>query len=224
MLCNISREYLNKIENNIKVASDDVMMKISLILHRYLKYKPLDIIIDYLRVRFPTCDIKYIVHKVLGLKIQYLIKQDKALYSYDEQYTLGNISIMVSKDKDKGCLLELKGQGCREMEYILQASNKTWISFLQDILYHQGIIKRLDIAVNDNIGIVDIKELVNRCDTGKCISTFRQYQVCKSGKLVHSKDNIGSDNAESTNTGQSLYIGSKRSELYFWTSRPWRSI
>ena len=72
MLCNISREYLNKIENNIKVASDDVMMKVSLILHRYLKYKPLDIIIDYLRVRFPTCDIKYIVHKVLGLKIQYL--------------------------------------------------------------------------------------------------------------------------------------------------------
>jgi phage replication initiation protein len=43
------------------------------------------------------------------------LHEDYAFYSYMEQYVCGDIVVMVSPDEDKGCLLELKGKGCRQL-------------------------------------------------------------------------------------------------------------
>lgn len=42
-------------------------------------------------------------------------------YGYEEQYILGDISLLVSFNLSLGVLLELKGKGCRQMEtYLLE--------------------------------------------------------------------------------------------------------
>lgn len=58
---------------------------------------------DYVRIRFPTTDVKHIVEDVLRLKLPYFIHEDYGFYSYTEHYYLGDIFVLVSPELEKGC-------------------------------------------------------------------------------------------------------------------------
>ena len=70
-------------------------------------------------------------------------------------------------------------------------------------------MKRLDLAINDMAGILDIPELTEKCNREECISVFRSFKSYRSGELVKSKeqDRYGMENT--------LYVGSLKSEVYF---------
>ena len=50
-------------------------------------------------------------------------------------------------------LLELKGRGCRQFESYLLAQERSWYEFFMDVLMEDGVMKRLDLAINDKTGI-----------------------------------------------------------------------
>lgn len=83
-------------------------------------YKPLFLLIDYFRVRFPTTDALKIIRDVLQLKADYMLYEDFGKYGYESKYVLGDINIMCSMQEHLGVLLELKGRGCRQMESSIQ--------------------------------------------------------------------------------------------------------
>ena len=70
---------------------------------------PLTLLFDYVRIRFPTTDVRKIIQEILHLKFEYMLHEDYAFYSYQEQYVMGDIVVMLSHEEDKGVLLELKG-------------------------------------------------------------------------------------------------------------------
>ncbi|MDU5408455.1 MAG: replication initiation factor domain-containing protein, partial [Streptococcus agalactiae] len=117
------------------------------------------------------------------------------------------IVVLVSHDVSKGVLLELKGKGCRQFENFLLAQHRSWYGFFQDCMEHKGIFKRLDLAINDKTGILNIPELAKKCKQEECISVFRSFKNYRSGELVH-RD-------EKPDMGNTLYIGSLKSEVYF---------
>ena len=121
---------------------------------------------------FPTMDIKHIIKDVLRLNIQYMLHEDWAYFSYTEQYYIGDVFVYTSDDEEKGVLLELKGKGCRQMESYLLAQERSWYDFLMDCLVEGGIMKRLDLAINDRTGILNIPELIQKCKNDECISVF----------------------------------------------------
>ena len=114
---------------------------------------------DYVRIRFPTTDVKHIVEDVLRLKLPYFIHEDYGFYSYTEHYYLGDIFVLVSPELEKGVLLELKGRGCRQFESYLLAQERSWYEFFMDVLMEDGVMKRLDLAINDKTGILNIPHL-----------------------------------------------------------------
>ena len=77
-------------------------------LERFNPDAPLELLFDYVRIRFPTTDVKHIVEDVLRLKLPYFIHEDYGFYSYTEHYYLGDIFVLVSPELEKGVLLELK--------------------------------------------------------------------------------------------------------------------
>ena len=102
-----------------------------------------------------------------------------------------------------------KGQMCiRDRSYLL-AQERSWYDFLMDCLVDGGVMKRLDLAINDKAGILDIPELTQKCDNEECVSVFRSYKSYASGELIksHEQDKAG--------MGHTLYIGSLKSEVYF---------
>lgn len=209
LMAGISREHLNRIEAGKVHLTNGMKLKLLEALEKFNPEAPLFLLFDYVRIRFPTLDIQHIIKDVLKLNINYMLHEDYGFYSYTEHYYLGDIFVFTSADEEKGVLLELKGKGCRQFESYLVAQERSWYDFLMDALLEGGVMKRLDLAINDRAGILDIPELTEKCNREECISVFRSFKSYASGELIKKQEQ------DKAGMGHTLYIGSLKSEVYF---------
>ena len=157
--CGISREHYNRIEKEKLPLTEELKETLEKQIERFNPQEPLFLLIDYFRVRFPTTDALKIIRDVLQLKADYMLYEDYGKYGYESKYVLGDINIMCSMQEHLGVLLELKGRGCRQMESYLLAQERSWYDFMLDCMTAGGVMKRLDLAINDRVGILDIPKL-----------------------------------------------------------------
>ena len=204
----ITREYLNKIESGKMKPSKELLEMLYKELARFNPEAPLTMLFDYVKIRFPTLDIQHIIKDILKLNINYMLHEDYGHYSYTEHYSLGDIFIYTSADEEKGVLLELKG-GCRQFESYLLAQQRSWYDFLMDALIDGGVMKRIDLAINDHTGILDIPELAEKCRKREYIGKSRSYKFYQSGELIKHRE----DDREYM--GCIFYLGSLKSDVYF---------
>ena len=204
--CGISREYYNRIEKGKLPLTEELKEILEKQIERFNPKKPLFLLVDYFRVRFPTTDALAIIRDVLQLKADYMLYEDYGKYGYESKYVLGDINIMCSMQEHLGVLLELKGKGCRQMECYLWAQERSWYDFMLDCMTAGGVMKRLDLAINDRAGILDIPKLKAKYKAGECVSYFRMQ------KDYSGTEKCGSDTPK--NTGETIYLGSTSSELY----------
>ena len=209
VMAGISREHLSRIESGKVAVTEEMKVKLLEALEKFNPETPLTMLFDYVRIRFPTLDIGHIIKDILQLNIQYMIHEDFGHYSYTEHYYIGDIFVYTSPDEEKGVLLELKGKGCRQFESYLLAQERSWYDFLMDALVDGGVMKRLDLAINDHTGMLDIPELTEKCRNEECVSVFRSFKSYASGELVKHEEQ------DKAGMGYTLYIGSLKSEVYF---------
>lgn len=198
----ISRQYLSGLEAGRYPLTDEVYKKLMSTVEGGL-----NLVIDYVRVRFRTMDYGYIIEDILGLKMDYMVYEDYGWYGYSSHYEYGDIFVLMSVDKEKGTLFEIKGQGCRQFEGVLQAQKRTWYDFFFACVQENAVFKRVDLAVNDMLGILDVRQLAKKCSDHECVSKFRGYKTYLSGELVPREEKVG--------MGYTLYIGSVHSDIYF---------
>lgn len=203
----ITRQYLSDIETKKIIPSSELQVSLLETLERFNPEAPLEMLFDYVRIRFSTTDVQKVVEEILRLKMSYFLHEDYGFYSYSEHYALGDIFVLVSHEIEKGVLVELKGRGCRQFESYLLAQKRSWYEFFMDSLIAGGVMKRIDLAINDKTGILNIPNLTEKCRQEECISVFRSFKSYRSGELVR-KD-------EKQCMGNTLYIGSLQSEVYF---------
>ena len=209
VMAGISREHLSRIESGKVAVTEEMKVKLLEALEKFNPEAPLTMLFDYVRIRCPTLDIGHIIKDNLQLNIQYMIHEDFGHYSYTEHYYIGDIFVYTSPDEEKGVLLELKGKGCRQFESYLLAQERSWYDFLMDALVDGGVMKRLDLAINDHTGMLDIPELTEKCRNEECVSVFRSFKSYASGELVKHEEQ------DKAGMGYTLYIGSLKSEVYF---------
>ena len=208
-MAGVSREYISRLESGKVALTEEIKVKLTDALDKLNPENPLEMVLDYVRIRFPTQDVRHVVEDILKIRLDVMIHEDFGFYSYSEHYVLGDVFVLTSPDKEKGTLLELKGKGCRQMESYLLAQHRSWYDFLMDALLEGGVMKRLDLAINDMAGILDIPELTEKCNHEECISVFRSFKSYRSGELVKSREQ------DRYGMGNTLYIGSLKSEVYF---------
>jgi len=209
IMAGISREHLNRIEAGKVTLTDDMQDKLMGAVEKFNPDAPMFLLFDYVRIRFPTLDIQHVIKDILKLNIDYMLHEDYGHYKYTEHYYLGDVFVYTSQDEEKGTLLELKGKGCRQFESYLLAQERSWYDFLMDALIEGGVMKRLDLAINDRAGILDIPDLTAKCNREECVSLFRSFKSYASGELVKHNEQ------DKAGMGHTLYIGSLKSEVYF---------
>ena len=209
IMAGISREHLNRIEAGKVTLTDDMQDKLMEAVEKFNPDAPMFLLFDYVRIRFPTLDIQHVIRDILKLNIDYMLHEDYGHYKYTEHYYLGDVFVYTSQDEEKGTLLELKGKGCRQFESYLLAQERSWYDFLMDALVEGGVMKRLDLAINDRAGILDIPDLTAKCNREECVSLFRSFKSYASGELVKHNEQ------DKAGMGHTLYIGSLKSEVYF---------
>lgn len=162
----ISRRHFIRLKKGESVLSESLKATIESSLRKLNPDAPLNLIIDYVRIRFPTTDICHVVNDIMKLGIVHMIHEDFAHNGYDERYCLGEITVSVSQNIKLGCLVEMKGTGCRQFE----GMTRKW-------------------------------------ENNECVSKFGNYNYYRSGKSAY-RD-------EKDCMGETLYIGSRKSEIYF---------
>ena len=208
-LMGVGREHINRIESGKKGMSDRFKSILKDILQRYdTSYAP-EILFDYCRIRFPTQDIRYVLEQILHIRASRMLHEEHGFYGYSEQYVFGDISVMTSPDTKKGILLELKGKGCRQFERYLEAQKRNWYIFFRQVKEEGGVLKRIDLAINDGVGLLDVPWLVEKWKRKEYISIFRSFDRHESGSEVPERE--AGENA----MGNTFYCGSVRSEIYF---------
>lgn len=180
----ITRQYLSDIETKKIIPSSELQVSLLETLERFNPEAPLEMLFDYVRIRFSTTDVQKVVEEILRLKMSYFLHEDYGFYSYSEHYALGDIFVLVSHEIEKGVLVELKGRGCRQFESYLLAQKRSWYEFFMDSLIAGGVMKRIDLAINDKTGILNIPNLTEKCRQEECISVFRSFKSYRSGELV----------------------------------------
>ena len=154
VMAGVSREYVSRLESGKVALTEEIKGKFTDALDKLNPDNPLEMVLDYVRIRFPTQDVKHVVEDILKLRLDVMIHEDFGFYSYAKHYVLGDVFVLTSPDKEKGTLLELKGKGCRQMESYLLAQHRSWYDFLMDALIEGGVMKRLDLAINDHTGMI----------------------------------------------------------------------
>ena len=165
---------------------------------------PLVSMVDYIRVTFKTHDVDHIIENVLHLNKDFMTEKPNGFYGYVGTFELDFIKVFYSPPGDnRGILVELSGQGCRQFESFLDWRKKTWFDFFQDCIQHGGSFTRLDLAIDDKKTYFSIPELLKKAQKGECISRFRKSDY--NGSFDLSDGQMG---------GTTIYFGSKKSEAY----------
>ena len=179
--------------------------------------------IDYLRLSFPRLkDLDDFCVNFLHCPLSEFTEQETRLMNYTHLWQRGNIWIFDFFDKaitnDYQVCLQLSGQGCREMEVILEHKGITWQVFLQHILYsYQDVrVKRLDIALDElykGYGHEDqqilIPDLIKKLHANEIVlDTLKKWNITGGGSFTDNED-------MEANHGLSIYFGSRQSQLYF---------
>ena len=147
----ISETYYCELETGRRKASALMRDKIE---HAFdiLSPNPLYMLIDYVKIRFKTTNAKYVIENILQIKIRHMAHEDKRFNHYDGRYYYGNIEVFHSADETYGTILELKGQGCRQIESIFNEQKRGWYGFFWDCLeVSSGTVLSLSQAVYSSV-------------------------------------------------------------------------
>ena len=146
VMAGVSREYVSRIESGKVALTEEIKEKFTDALEKLNPENPLEMVLDYVKIRFPTQDVRHVVEDILQLKLDVMIHEDYGFYSYAEHYVLGDVFVLTSPEK---------------------------------------------------------------CNHEECISVFRSFKSYRSGELVRSNEQ------DRYGMGNTLYIGSLKSEVYF---------
>jgi len=105
-------------------------------------------------------------------------------YGYNKRITYEGVSILYDgHTPNMGIMLDMSGQGCRTFETL---GTGDWESLFDLIKHWQANklmnITRLDIAYDDNEGVLDIAKISNDTEAGNYIAKTRNYEVIISSK------------------------------------------
>ncbi|MDT2731551.1 replication initiation factor domain-containing protein [Streptococcus parauberis] len=180
--------------------------------------KQLTASIDYLRVRFRTCQFQRIINEVMGLGNKPFISEVYSRYGYTGFESFNHINLYYAVDDDQqGTLIEMTGQGCREFEwYLINEQKRSWTHFFKKCYEFSSSFEdkhfdrkdfvrftRIDIALDEHyseIGNYDLGRLNEKKEAGLISRKAKKY------RFIDGESNKKSD-------GKTIYFGTRQSDV-----------
>ena len=82
----MSREHVSRIENGKIKLTAEIKGQLTVALEKCNPDNPLEMLFDYVRIRFPTMDVQHVIRDILRLNIDFMLHEDFGFYSYTEHY------------------------------------------------------------------------------------------------------------------------------------------
>lgn len=168
----------------------------------------MEVIIDYLRIRIPLHDLNIVFNEILKINSKAFVSDEVKRYGYVGRYSIDLIQVYQSVPNDnRGVLIEMSGQGCRQFEAFLHQQKRGWLDFLKDCYAFNANTTRIDIAVNDYKEALPLKRLLHKMERKEYKSKFKTCSYHWGTQKNEITDKLQA-------AGLSLYFGSMQSEFY----------
>ena len=75
LIAGMSREHISRIENGKIKLTSEIKEQLTVALEKCNPDNPLEMLFDYVRIRFPTMDVQHVVEEILQLKLSYFLHE-----------------------------------------------------------------------------------------------------------------------------------------------------
>lgn len=159
--------------------------------------------VDWFSATFLNEQDPHAVIAMIGLDYSTFVCAPKGRYGYKQMLIFEHISILYDGRKDMGVHLEISGQGCRLYE---QASDMSWQELFAMTREQFAVVsvKRLDLAIDDQLGYFKLTQVINNVKRGYTTSVFRSIKRISNLQVADGKE-----------YGHTIYFGSAQSKIRF---------
>lgn len=184
----ISRPLLALVETDSKPITDEFVKKM------YTAFpdlkNALDLQFDWVTITFADMTGEQVINDVMRLKSELFLERSTTQNFYTREFAFaGEKNIYVqdfepTKDVDTNqdvqkvsATMYLTGQGTRLFEKALLEQGLTWKKFFVQAKRFKGTFSRLDIAINDNWGLLDMDEIIEATQQNRFWSKSRSFAI-----------------------------------------------
>ncbi len=98
----------------------------------------------------------------------------RGTYGYKKGLKCGGMNLWYDGRPDMGINLQVSGAGCRELEVL--TIKQGWPVFLGDLLDRGAKFSRLDVAIDDYIGLLSMEQIEGCCRAGLVVGRFKTIE------------------------------------------------
>ncbi|WP_273946906.1 replication initiation factor domain-containing protein [Leuconostoc mesenteroides] len=184
----ITRQTVNRFETGEQKISNKFLEKL---LGAYPELaESIEVQFDWVSLTFPDLTSKQVVADVLRLQENLFLERPTSQNFYTHEMAFaGEKNIYIQDfapvknpetqavDQKFGTTLYLTGKGTRLFEKALLEQSMNWHDFFAKARLYRGHLTRLDIAINDKWGLLDMNELVKAVQEKRFWSKSKSYAV-----------------------------------------------
>ncbi|WP_188353539.1 replication initiation factor domain-containing protein [Leuconostoc pseudomesenteroides] len=176
------------IENGTQKISDKFVDKLLLVYPELAE--SIEVQFDWVSLTFPDLTSKQVIDDVLRLQENLFLERPTSQNFYTREMAFaGEKNIYIqdfapvknpetqAMDQKFGTTLYLTGKGTRLFEKALLEQNMNWRDFFEKARLYRGHLTRLDIAINDKWGLLNMNDLVKAVQEKRFWSKSKSYAV-----------------------------------------------
>lgn len=183
----VSNTLLSLIESDNKPITDDFVEKM------YTAFpdlkNALDLQFDWVNITFSDMTGEQVINDVMRLKPELFLERSTTQNFYTREFAFaGEKNIYVQDfepttdehgqvEQKTGTTMYLTGQGTRLFEKALLEQGLTWKKFFVRAKRFKGTFSRLDIAINDNWGLLDMDEIIEATRKDMFWSKSKAFEI-----------------------------------------------
>lgn len=184
----ITRQTVNRFETGEQKISNKFLDKL---LGAYPELaESIEVQFDWVSLTFPDLTSKQVIADVLRLQENLFLERPTSQNFYTREMAFaGEKNIYIQDfapvknpetqaiEQKFGTTLYLTGKGTRLFEKALLEQSMNWRNFFEKARQYRGHLTRLDIAINDKWGLLDMNELVKAVQEKRFWSKSKSYAV-----------------------------------------------
>ncbi|MGR8809778.1 replication initiation factor domain-containing protein [Leuconostoc citreum] len=184
----INEKTIRRIENKEQGVTDTFIDKL-LVAYPELA-ESIEVQFDWVSLTFPDLTSKQVITDVLRMQESLFLERPTSQNFYTREMAFaGEKNIYIqdfapvknpetqAMDQKFGTTLYLTGKGTRLFEKVLLEQSMDWRDFFEKARLYRGHITRLDIAINDKWGLLNMNDLVKAVQEKRFWSKSKSYAV-----------------------------------------------
>ncbi len=100
---------------------------------------------------------------------------------YRQARISGHITVLSDGTAEMGQHVIMSGSGCRQVEALELLGRGGWAGLLSRVVERGWSVARLDVAIDDRVGVLDLDTMIGALDAGHVTTRWHEWEISRTG-------------------------------------------